>query len=178
MHNAPNHRPRKRFGQNFLHNPGSIGRILAAVAPRPGEHLVEIGRADVKRTGQDVTVLAYGRPVHAALAAAGELEQAGVDVEVVDLRSLRPLEEEAIVASVGKTKRCVVVDEAWPICGVGSYVGWLVSHRCFDVLDAQVELVASADVPMPYNHALELAAQPSPEKIHRMNTCTVNMRPS
>ena len=130
-----------------------------------GEHLVPIGAADVKRTGSDLAIITFGRPLHTALAAAAELEKTGIDAEVLDLRSLRPLDETAIVQSVQKTHRCIVVDESWPVAGVGAYVAWLVSHRCFDLLDAQVELVASADVPMPYNHRLELAAQPSVQKI-------------
>jgi len=83
----------------------------------------------------------------------------------VDLRSIRPLDEETIYASVRKTNRCVVIDEAWPFASVGSHIGWLVSKNCFDHLDAPVELVSSEDVPMPYNHSLELAAQPSVEKV-------------
>jgi len=83
----------------------------------------------------------------------------------VDLRTIRPLDEELVYESVRKTNRCVVVDEAWPFASVGSHVGWLVSKNCFDSLDAPVEVVTSEDVPMPYNHHLELAAQPSIEKV-------------
>ena len=84
---------------------------------------------------------------------------------MVDLRTIRPLDERAVYASVAKTNGCVVVDEAWPFASVGSHVAWLVSKNCFDDLDAPVELVSSEDVPMPYNHSLELAAQPSVAKI-------------
>jgi len=84
---------------------------------------------------------------------------------VIDLRTIRPLDEKTIFDSVAKTSRCVVVDEAWPFASVGSHVAWLVSRTCFDDLDAPVELVAGEDVPMPYNHTLELAAQPSAAKI-------------
>jgi len=97
--------------------------------------------------------------------AAQELAKNGVEAEVVDLRSLRPLDEKTIYESVRRTNRCVVVDEAWPYASVGSHVGYLVSSNCFDYLDAPVELVSSEDVPMPYNHTLELAAQPSVKKI-------------
>jgi pyruvate dehydrogenase E1 component beta subunit len=83
----------------------------------------------------------------------------------VDLRTIRPLDEEAIYASIRKTNRCVVIDEAWPFASVGSHIGWLVSKNCFDYLDAPVELVSGEDVPMPYNHNLELAAQPSVDKV-------------
>ncbi|HUX20425.1 MAG TPA: transketolase C-terminal domain-containing protein, partial [Spirochaetia bacterium] len=97
--------------------------------------------------------------------AAEELAKEGINAEVVDLRSIRPLDEEAIYTSVRKTNRCVIVDEAWPFASVGSHLGWLVSKNCFDDLDAPVEVITSEDVPMPYNHHLELAAQPSIEKI-------------
>ena len=129
------------------------------------EYLVPIGAADVKRSGSDVSLITFGRPLMEVTKAADELAKDGVEAEIVDLRSVRPLDEKTIIKSVSKTHRCVVVDESWPMMSVGSQVGWLVSHRCFDVLDAQVELVSGEDVPMPYNHALELAAQPSMDKI-------------
>jgi pyruvate dehydrogenase E1 component beta subunit len=130
-----------------------------------GEHLVPLGAADVKRQGKDVTIVGFSKPLKLILDAAETLAASGVDVEVVDLRTLRPLDEAALYASVGKTNRCVVVDEAWPYASVGSHVAWLVSRNCFDQLDAPVELVSGEDVPMPYNHGLELAAQPSVQKI-------------
>jgi pyruvate dehydrogenase E1 component beta subunit len=130
-----------------------------------GEHLVPLGAADVKRQGRDVTLVAYSKPVRMVLEAAEQLAGQGIEAEVVDLRSLRPLDEETLYGSVRKTNRCVVVEESWPAASVGSYVAWLVSKNCFDSLDAQVEMVASEDVPMPYNHNLELAAQPSVAKI-------------
>ena len=129
------------------------------------EHLVPIGLADIKRPGADLSIITFGRPLHTALAAAAELEQTGIDAEVLDLRSLRPLDENALIQSVRKTHRCVVVDESWPVASVGAYVAHLLSNRCFDRLDAPVELVAGADVPMPYNRRLELTAQPTVEKI-------------
>ena len=129
------------------------------------EYLVPIGKADIKRPGSEVTLITYSKPIKMVLEAAAELEKMGVDAEVVDLRSLRPLDEEAIYASVRKTNRAVVVDESWPVASVGSWVAWLISRNCFDELDAQVELVASEDVPQPYNHTLELAVQPTIEKI-------------
>lgn len=129
------------------------------------EYLIPIGKADVKRAGADVTLIGFSKPVRMLLEAADRLAEMGVSAEVLDLRSLRPLDEEAIYASVRKTNRAVIVDEAWPIASVGSHVGWLIGANCFDDLDAPVELVASEDVPMPYNHTLELAVQPSIEKI-------------
>jgi pyruvate dehydrogenase E1 component beta subunit len=130
-----------------------------------GEHLVPLGAAEVKRQGRDVTIVAFSKPLKLALDAADALAGLGIEAEVVDPRTLRPLDEKTIYDSVAKTSRCVVVDEAWPFASVGSHIAWLVSHHCFDELDAPVELVAGEDVPMPYNHSLELAAQPSVEKI-------------
>ena len=129
------------------------------------EYLVPLGKADIKRQGSEVTLISYSKPVRMVLQAAAELEKLGVDAEVIDLRSLRPLDEEAVYQSVRKTNRAVVIDESWPIASFGSHVAWLISRNCFDVLDAQVELVSSEDVPMPYNHTLELQVQPTVEKI-------------
>ncbi|MGI6707211.1 MAG: pyruvate dehydrogenase complex E1 component subunit beta [Clostridia bacterium] len=129
------------------------------------EYLIPIGEADIKRPGKDVTLVTCSKPLEVVRKAALELEKEGIDAEIVDLRSLRPLDEETVYRSVRKTNRCVVVDESWPFASVGSHVAWLVSRNCFDLLDAPVELVSSEDVPMPYNHRLELAAQPSVEKV-------------
>jgi pyruvate dehydrogenase E1 component beta subunit len=130
-----------------------------------GEHVVPLGAAEVKRAGRDVTIVTYSKPVRMVLDAAEALAGDGIDAEVVDLRSLRPLDERTVYESVIRTNRCVIVDESMPFASVGSHVAWLVSRNCFDDLDAPVELVCGEDVPMPYNHALELAAQPSIEKI-------------
>ncbi|MBN2050488.1 MAG: pyruvate dehydrogenase complex E1 component subunit beta [Spirochaetales bacterium] len=130
------------------------------------EYLVPLGKAEVKREGKDITLAGFSKPLRMLMEAAERLEQErGISAEVVDLRTLRPLDEETIYASVKKTNRLVVVDEAWPFASVGSHVGFLVQRHCFDDLDAPVELVSGEDVPMPYNHRLELAAQPSVEKI-------------
>ena len=129
------------------------------------EYLVPIGKADIKRAGDDVTLVCYSKPSKMVLQAAEELAKEGIEAEVLDLRTIRPLDEQAIYDSVRKTNRCVVVDESWPFASVGSHIGWLVSRNCFDYLDAPVELVSGEDVPMPYNHSLELAAQPSVDKV-------------
>jgi len=129
------------------------------------EYLVPLGKADVQRPGTDVTLISYSKPMRMLLAAAAELEKSGVSAEVIDLRSLRPLDEETIYESVRKTNRAVVVDESWPMASMGSHVAWLISRNCFDILDAQVELVCSEDVPMPYNHRMELQVQPTVEKV-------------
>lgn len=134
----------------------------------PGEeYLVPLGQGVKRREGGDVTLVGFSKPMRVVEGAAARLEQEGVSAEVIDLRSIRPLDEELVYGSVRKTNRCVVVDEAWPFASVGSHLAWLVSKNCFDWLDAPVELVSSEDVPMPYNHTLELAAQPSVDKVHR-----------
>jgi pyruvate dehydrogenase E1 component beta subunit len=130
-----------------------------------GDHIVPLGQAEVKRPGKDVTIVSFSKPVRMVLEAAEALAAQGIEAEVVDLRTIRPLDEKTVYDSVIRTNRCVVVDEAWPFASVGSHVAWLVSRNCFDDLDAAVELVSSEDVPMPYNHSLELAAQPSVAKI-------------
>ena len=129
------------------------------------EYLIEIGKADVKRAGEHVTLISFSKPVLMCLAAAEELAKEGIQAEVVDLRTLRPLDRDTVYASVRKTNRAVIVDEAWPMASVGSWVQAEIAKDCFDDLDAPVELVSSEDVPMPYNHHLELQVQPTVAKI-------------
>lgn len=129
------------------------------------EYIIPFGAADIKRRGTDVTLVSFSKPVKLLMDASIELEKEGIDAEVIDLRSLKPLDETTVYNSVKKTNRCVIVDEAWPFASVGSHVAYLVSRNCFDYLDAPVMLISSEDVPMPYNHRLELAAQPSVKKI-------------
>jgi pyruvate dehydrogenase E1 component beta subunit len=131
-----------------------------------GEHLVPIGSAEVKRPGTEVTIVCHSKTVVPSLKAAELLAgDHGVSAEVVDLRSLRPLDEATILASVTKTGRCVVAEEGWPHCGIGTQVVDVIQREAFDSLDAPVLRVTQADVPMPYNKVLERAAKPSAEKI-------------
>ncbi|MFN2571029.1 MAG: pyruvate dehydrogenase complex E1 component subunit beta [Gemmatimonadales bacterium] len=130
-----------------------------------GEHVVPIGRADVKREGTDVTLVCHSKTVSVALKAAEQLAQDSISAEVVDLRSIRPLDEAAILASVKKTNRAVVVEEGWPHAGIGAQVVDIIQRDAFDDLDAPVQRVTQADVPMPYNKLLERAAKASPEKV-------------
>lgn len=129
------------------------------------EFLVPFGKARIAREGSDLSIVTFSKPIAHALAAAESLAARGISAEVIDLRSVRPLDEETLYASVRKTNRCVVVDESWPFASVGSHLAQLVARNCFDALDAPVELVSGEDVPMPYNHKLELAAQPDEAKI-------------
>ncbi|HEU5466702.1 MAG TPA: pyruvate dehydrogenase complex E1 component subunit beta [Gemmatimonadales bacterium] len=130
-----------------------------------GELVIPIGQADIKRPGKDVTLICHSKTVTVALKAADQLQESGISAEVVDLRSIRPLDEAAIIASVTKTNRCVVVEEGWHHMGVGAQVVDIIQRDAFDHLDAPVLRVTQADVPMPYNKVLERAAKSSPEKV-------------
>ncbi len=131
-----------------------------------GEHTVPIGKAEVKREGGDVTLVTWSRMLTAcALPAAEQLAQAGVHAEVLDLRTLKPLDEEAIAASVRKTNRAVIVEEAWGFAGVGAQVADFIQRACFDDLDAPVGRVTGLDVNMAYAANLERATQPSVERV-------------
>jgi len=130
-----------------------------------GEHLVPIGRADLKREGKDVTLICHSKTLTVAQKAADQLAEQDVSAEVLDLRSLRPLDDEAILQSVRKTNRAVVVEEGWPHAGIGAQIVDLIQREAFDDLDAPVQRVHQADVPMPYNKHLERAAKASPEKV-------------
>jgi len=130
-----------------------------------GEHVVPIGRAEVKRAGSDVTLICHSKTVTVALKAAEQLQEQNVSAEVLDLRSLRPMDEPAILESIAKTNRAVVVEEGWPHCGVGAQVVDIIQRDAFDQLDAPVQRVTQTDAPMPYNKHLERAAKASPEKV-------------
>ena len=138
----------------------------AGPVPKPGpDHLVPIGVADIKRAGGDVTIVATSRMVLFALQAAEELAAEGIDAEVIDPRTLKPLDLPAIIRSVEKTGRLVVVNEGALTGGFTAEVAARVQREAFDWLDAPVMQVAAEDVPLPYNGRLELAALPSVEKI-------------
>jgi pyruvate dehydrogenase E1 component beta subunit len=129
------------------------------------EELVPMGQANVVREGKDASIIAYGRMVHVALDAAALLEKDGIDVEVLDLRSLRPLDEQALVRTVQKTHRAVLAYEGWPYGGVGGEVVDRIQRLAFDELDAPILRVTFRDVPMPYNAKLEQYVLPQPDRI-------------
>ena len=131
-----------------------------------GDHIVPIGKADVKRAGKDVTIVCHSKTVGASLKAAEALAAEGIDAEVIDLRTIRPLDTETILASVVKTNRCVVAEDGWYFAGVGAQVVDTIQREAFDSLDAPVWRVTGADVPMPYNKLLERAAKVDAQKIH------------
>ena len=124
------------------------------------EYLIPFGVGDIKRPGKDVTLVAWSRMVHVCLDAAKELAKQGIDAEIVDPRTLRPLDTAIICDSVKKTGRCVIVEVGWPQAGFGSEIAYQVQRQCLDALDAPVERVCSDDVPMPYAKNLEDEVQP------------------
>jgi pyruvate dehydrogenase E1 component beta subunit len=129
------------------------------------EYHIPLGLAEVKRPGKDVTIVAWSRSVVTSLAAADLLAKDGIEAEVVDPRTLRPLDDDLIFESVRRTNRCVVVEEGWRYAGFGAEIADRVQRECFDELDAPVVRVTSADVPMPYAKTLERAYLPQPEKV-------------
>lgn len=130
-----------------------------------GEHLVPLGVANVARPGKDCTIITYSRMVHVSLEAAEELSKKGIDVEVIDLRTLRPLDEDAIIRSVTKTHRAVIVCEGWPYGGVGAEIVDRIQRHAFDELDAPIERVQTLDFPMPYNATLEQYCVPQADRV-------------
>ena len=130
-----------------------------------GEHLVPLGKADIKRAGRDVTIICHSKTVAPALNAAKALSEEGIDAEVIDLRTIRPLDQATILASVAKTHRVVVAEEGWGFAGVGAEVVDVIQREAFDALDAPIIRVHQADAPMPYNKHLEKAAKADATKI-------------
>jgi pyruvate dehydrogenase E1 component beta subunit len=129
-----------------------------------GEHIVPLGVADLKREGDHCSVITHGKMALVAMRVADDLAKQGINIDVVDLRTVRPIDVEAIARSVQKTNRAVVLEEGWEICGMGSQVVDFVQRECFDDLDAPVLRVHQEDVPMPYAKNLERAAKPDAGK--------------
>ncbi|MCX6180438.1 MAG: pyruvate dehydrogenase complex E1 component subunit beta [Bacteroidetes bacterium] len=130
-----------------------------------GEYLIPIGVADIKRKGTDVTLVTFGKIVHVVLAACAELEKDGISVEVIDLRTVRPIDYDAIYTSIKKTNRLVIVEEAWPLASISGEITYKVQHEAFDYLDAPIQRVTSRDVPLPYAMNLINEALPNVERI-------------
>jgi pyruvate dehydrogenase E1 component beta subunit len=130
------------------------------------EYLIPLGKADIKRAGTDLTIVAHGRAVINSLAAAMILEQEhDISVEVVDLRSIRPLDEETVLASVRKTHRVLLVEENKPFCGVGAQLAYLIQEKAFDDLDAPIKRVSAIDSPAIYSPPMEAEQLPHPQRI-------------
>ncbi len=124
------------------------------------EYIVPLGKADLKREGNDCSIITSGKMVLVAMQAADQLAKEGIKIDVVDLRTIRPMDVDAITTSVKKTNRAVVLEEGWEICGIGAQIVDYIQRDCFDDLDAPVVRVHQADVPMPYAKTLEKIAKP------------------
>jgi pyruvate dehydrogenase E1 component beta subunit len=129
------------------------------------DYRVPLGLAEVRRQGTDVTLVGYSRMFQVALRAAAQLEESEISAEVIDLRTLRPIDMETIYQSVRKTHRLVVCEEDWRTIGIGAEIAAAAAEACFDDLDAPVRRVAMPDVPMPYAKNLELALVPTEEEV-------------
>lgn len=130
-----------------------------------GEYIIPIGVADIKREGKDVTIVSFGKIMKQALGAAVELEKEGISAEVIDLRTVRPIDYDAVINSVKKTNRLVIVEEAWPLASISSEIAFKVQKDAFDYLDAPVLRVTSADVPLPYAPTLIEASLPNVARV-------------
>ncbi|MCU0419545.1 MAG: pyruvate dehydrogenase complex E1 component subunit beta [Cyclobacteriaceae bacterium] len=128
------------------------------------EYLIPIGKADIKRAGSDVTIVSFGKIMKVALAAAAEMEKDGISCEVIDLRSVRPIDYATVVESVKKTNRLVIVEEAWPLSSIATEITYHVQKHAFDYLDAPIQRVNSFDVPLPYAPTLIEAILPNVAK--------------
>ena len=147
----------------FLENEILYGQSFEA--PTSEDFVLPIGRAKIEREGADVTIVAYSIMVGKALEAAKKLEAEGIDAEVINLRTIRPLDRFTIIESVKKTNRLVSVEEGWPYAGIGSELAALCMEHAFDYLDAPVVRVCAADVPLPYASNLEVLALPQADEI-------------
>ena len=144
--------------------PCIVLRSISCHVPQE-EYTVPFGCALTRRTGTDCTIISFGRPLHFCLEAAEELAKEGIDCEVIDGRTIRPLDIDSMVASVLKTNTCVVVDQSWAFASIGSEITSQIHTICFDHLDNHVHRVHSDDVPSPYAYNLEQAYLPNTRKI-------------
>jgi len=128
------------------------------------EYYIEIGKADVKKQGSDVTIVGWSKMVKIAMGAAAELEKENISAEVIDIRTIRPLDWKTILESVKKTNRLIVIDEQWPMCSVSSEIAYRIQKEGFDYLDAPVRRLSAADAPLHYAPNLVAAALPDVER--------------
>jgi len=130
-----------------------------------GEYLIPIGVADIKKEGTDVTIVSFGKMMKVALKAAEELAKDSINAEVIDLRTVRPIDYETVIQSVKKTNRLVIVEESWPLASIASELAFMVQKKAFDFLDAPVTRVMGGDVPLPYAPTLIEAYLPNPTRV-------------
>ncbi len=144
---------------------GELLYNLKGDVPEDDDFVIPLGVADLKREGSDVSIITHGKMIHVALQAAGKLEKDGVQADVLDLRTIRPLDMDAILTTVAKTNRVVYLEEGWPYAGTGAQVVSMIQEEAFDELDAPVLRVTQADIPMPYAKNLEALAKPSADRV-------------
>lgn len=130
-----------------------------------GEYLIPIGKADIKRKGSDVSIVSFGKIIKVAYAAAEELAKEGIDAEVIDLRTIRPIDYQTVLDSVKKTNRMVIVEEAWPLGSISTELTYMVQRNAFDYLDAPIQRVTSRDVPLPYANVFVQAYLPDIKRV-------------
>ena len=147
----------------FLEHELLYGDVMEV--PDVDDWVLPIGKAKIARAGTDVTIVSYSRGVKFAMEAAEQLANDGVNAEVIDLRTLRPLDTQTVLKSVEKTNRIVTVEEGWATCGIGAEIGWLVTQHAFDYLDAPPARVTQEDTPLPYAANLEALSLPNAEKV-------------
>ncbi len=141
-------------------------RLYGVTGPVPeGEYTLPIGVADIKRPGKDVTIVTYSRMLYVAQNAAEQLAKEGIEAEIVDLRTLRPVDWETVYESVRKTHRALVLEEDWVTCGMGAEISARISHDTFDWLDAPVERLGQLEVPLPYAKNLEALMFPDEKQV-------------
>ena len=130
-----------------------------------GEYLIPLGVADIKRKGNDVTIVSFGKIIKEAYKAAEELEKEGIDCEIIDLRTVRPMDRKAILESVKKTNRLVILEEAWPFGNIATEITYMVQNEAFDYLDAPIVKINTADTPAPYSPGLLAEWLPNSEDV-------------
>ena len=143
-------------------------KMLGEVGEVPeGDFTLPLGVANVERQGADVTLISYGRPLQRVVRPAVDalVKDHGIDVELIDVRTLRPLDTQTLLESIKRTNRCVIVDEDWGYCGMGSGILFRLQKPAFDYLDAPIEYVHSDEIPVPFSHPLEEAMMPSVDRI-------------
>jgi pyruvate dehydrogenase E1 component beta subunit len=144
---------------------GELLYNLKGEVPDDDDFVIPLGVAELKREGSDVSIVTHGKMLHVALQAAVKLEKDGIEADVLDLRTIRPLDMDAILETVAKTNRVVYVEEGWPYAGTGAQIVSMIQEEAFDHLDAPVKRVTQADIPMPYAKNLENLAKPSADRV-------------
>jgi len=144
---------------------GELLYNMKGEVPDDDDFVIPLGVADLKKEGSDVSIITHGKMIHVALQAADKLQKDGIEADVLDLRTIRPLDMDAILASVAKTNRVVYLEEGWPYAGTGAQITAMIQEEAFDHLDAPILRVTQADIPMPYAKNLETLAKPSAARV-------------